>query len=226
MVKRKILYTVIKFLIDHLTDTRFHGLEHVPGEGGLLVTTNHISRIDIPVLFMTPNRPDITALVTDKYKRYPFFWLIVVMANGIWLDRTKADFSAFRAAIDFLRKGGALGISPEGTRSDSGVLIEGKSGTVLLASRTGVSVSPVGLVGTNQAMRSLLRFRKPRIDAYFGPAYKIPPIPKENREEFLQHWTDEIMARIAVVLPEEQRGFYREHPRVLELLREQNQEKA
>ncbi len=221
MGKRKFLYTVIKFLIDHLTHTEFHGLEHVPNEGGILVTTNHISRLDIPVLFMTPNRPDITALVTDKYKRYPFFWLIVTFANGIWLDRTKADFSAFRAAIDFLKQGGALGISPEGTRSETGELIEGKSGTVLLASRTGVPVVPVGLVDTNKAIPSLLHFHKGHIDVNYGPAFIVPPIPRENRDEFMQHWTEEIMARIAVLLPEEQRGVYREHPRVLELLREE-----
>ena len=221
MGKREVLYTVIKFLIDHLTETEFHGVQYVPDEGGVLITTNHISRIDIPVLFMTPNRPDVTALVADKYKRYPFFWLIVVMADGIWLDRTKADFAALRQAIDFLRKGGALGISPEGTRSELGKLIEGKSGTVLLATRAGVPVVPVGLSGTDKTMSTLFRLRKPHIDVNFGPAYHIPPIPRENREEFLQHWTEEIMARIAVLLPEEQRGFYRDHPRVQELLRGQ-----
>ncbi len=218
MGKREILYSGIKFLIDNLTDTQFHGVEHVPDQGGLLIATNHISRIDIPVLFMTPNRPDVTALVADKYKTHLFFWIIITMADGIWLDRSKADFSAFRAAIDFLKKGGALGISPEGTRSESGKLIEGKSGTVLLASRTGVPVVPVGLVNTDKALPSLLHFRKQHIDANFGPAIHIPPIPREDREAFMQHWTEEIMARIAVLVPEEQRGFYRDHPRVRELL--------
>ena len=42
--------------------------------------------------------------------------------------------------------------------------------------------------------------------------------PRENRDEFLQQQTDEIMAQIAVLLPEKYRGVYEKHPRVAELL--------
>lgn len=221
MGKRQVLQSIIKFLFDHLTHTEFSGLEYLPETGGVLIATNHISRIDIPALFLTPNRSDITALVADKYKRYPFFWVIISVAEGIWLDRSKADFTAFRTAIDFLKQGGALGISPEGTRSESGQLIEGKSGTVLLATRANVPIVPVGLSGTDRAIPSLLRLRKAHVRINFGPAFRLPPIPRENREAAMQQYTDEVMARIAVLLPEEQRGFYRDHPRVQELLREQ-----
>jgi len=43
-------------------------------------------------------------------------------------------------------------------------------------------------------------------------------VPRENREAELQKQTDEVMCRIAVLLPEEMRGVYANHPRTLELL--------
>jgi 1-acyl-sn-glycerol-3-phosphate acyltransferase len=33
----------------------------------------------------------------------------------------------------------------------------------------------------------------------------------------MQRWTDEVMCRMAVLLPEEYRGVYRDNPRVKEL---------
>jgi 1-acyl-sn-glycerol-3-phosphate acyltransferase len=36
----------------------------------------------------------------------------------------------------------------------------------------------------------------------------------------MQKFTDEVMCRIAVLLPEERRGFYADHPRLKELLAE------
>ena len=133
LMKRSKLQNLIRFLMKNLTRTEFFGLEHLPREGGFLVATNHISRLDITALFVNPVRPDITALVADKYLKYPFFRWFTVAAGGIWLDRSKADFSAFGQALAVLNQGRALGIAPEGTRSTTGKLLEGKPGTILLA---------------------------------------------------------------------------------------------
>jgi len=55
-MKAKGLRDIIIWLIDHLTDTQVNGAENIPTEGGLLICTNHMSRLDIPVLFTNPKR--------------------------------------------------------------------------------------------------------------------------------------------------------------------------
>ena len=60
------LRSIINWLMKHLTRTTFIGVENIPTEGGILIACNHMSRMDIPVLFLTPNRPEMTALVTTK----------------------------------------------------------------------------------------------------------------------------------------------------------------
>jgi 1-acyl-sn-glycerol-3-phosphate acyltransferase len=217
MGKRKFLLNIIHFLLKTITHTTYEGLEHVPPSGGVLIATNHLSRLDIPVLFDIPARPEITCVITTKYKKNILIAPLVWWGEGIWIDRDIADFTAIRTAFDVLKKGNALGISPEGTRSTTNGLLPGKSGIIFLALRSGVPIVPVGITGTVTGVHELVRFRKPKMKATFGPAFTIPEIGRENRESEMQRWTDEVMCRIAVLLPEVHRGVYRDHPRVKEL---------
>lgn len=215
------LRRIICWLLNRLTDTQFLGTENIPLTGGLLIATNHMSRMDIPVLFLTPNRPDMTALVTTKYLKYPLIRWFIVTAQGIWLDRDTADFGAFRSAVEALKEGKAVGIAPEGTRSITAELLEGKPGTALLALRAGVPILPVAISGTEDSVEKMLHFKKPHIIAQFGKLIPVPQIDRNNREGQLQHLTDEIMCQIAAMLDEKYRGFYANHPRLMEILSEQ-----
>lgn len=220
-MEREKLQRILYFLFDKITETRFYGLENLPKSGGVILATNHMSRMDIPLLFTNPIRPEITALVADKYATFPGLSWIINTAGAIYLDRDRADFSAFRDAVNLIKSGTAMGIAPEGTRSKNGQMIEGKPGMILLAMRSGVPIIPVGLAGTETAFRRLFTFRKPRMTARFGKPYQIPNIDRNNREQQLQEVTTEIMCRIAALLPEKYWGYYKKHPRLEELLKEQ-----
>lgn len=220
-MKREKLQQILYFVFEKITKTRFYGLENVPPTGGLIVATNHMSRIDIPLLFTTPVRPEITALVANKYATFPGMNWILNTAGAIYLDREQADFTAFRNAVNLIKSGVAMGIAPEGTRSKTGELQEGKPGLILLAMRSGVPIVPVGLSGTDTAFKRLFTFRKPRMTARYGKPYHIPEIDRNNREQQLQEVTTEIMCRIAALLPARYWGFYQNHPRLLELVTEQ-----
>jgi len=216
-MKRETLQNFVHFVLKNFSHTQYLGLENVPTSGGVILATNHLSRLDIPILFDIPTRRDITALVADKYKTYPFFRWFCLTAGGIWLDRDKADFAAFRQAAEALAQGRSLGIAPEGTRSD-GELLEGKAGTVLLALKAGVPVIPVAIYGSEQAVADWKHFRKPRMTCSFGKPLNFAPLDRENRDAGLAAYTTEMMCQIAVMLPEKYRGFYARHPRLLELL--------
>ena len=216
-MKRETLQKIVIWGINTLTDSKFVGLENIPASGGVILATNHLSRIDIPLLFTLPVRPDITALVTDKYQNYAFFKWFTITAGGIWIDRTKADFTAFRLAAEVIAQGRALGIAPEGTRSD-GELLEGKSGTVLLALKTGVPIIPVGISGTETCNTEWKHLRRPHIVTHIGKPLVFAPLERENREAQLAQYTTEIMCQIAALLPEKYHGFYRGHPRLQQIL--------
>ena len=167
-----------------------------------------MSRLDVPLLFLNPTRPDITALVTTKYKENWFVRLFTDIAEGIWIDRDIADFTAIRKASEVLAKGWVLGIAPEGTRSKTGKMQEGKPGTIMLALKSGAPVVPVALTGTEDALKQLLNFRRPHITATFGEAFTLPEFAPHHRSEELHRWTGILMRKIAAMLPEKYRGVY------------------
>jgi 1-acyl-sn-glycerol-3-phosphate acyltransferase len=222
LMKRTTLQALIKFLMRILTRTEYLGLENIPATGPVIIATNHMSRLDIPVLFNNPARPDINALVTTKYKKHWIIRWIIDAGEGIWLDRDTADFSAFRQASDLLKQGKCLAISPEGTRSHTDGLQEGKQGTILLALRCNVPIVPVGITGTKGGLKKVLMLGRPKLTATFGPAFMLEPVDRENREENMQRYTEEMMCRIAAVLPESYRGVYKDHQRLKELLAQPN----
>lgn len=218
IISRTNLKRFAAWVFNSLTVIQVEGLENIPPTGGCILATNHLSRIDTPFIFILVDRPDLSALVADKYKLNPLFALFVQVSDSIWINREIADFQAIRAGLARIRAGGLLGIAPEGTRSRIGELIEAKSGVALLAEKANVPVLPVALYGTEFAMQKIRAFQKPTISAKFGPAFTLPPVDRNNRDEGLARNTEEIMCRIAAMLPEGYRGFYRDHPRLKELL--------
>jgi 1-acyl-sn-glycerol-3-phosphate acyltransferase len=158
-MRRKVIRAMVRFLFWLLSQVEVVGYENFPATGGCLVVTNHMSRIDPALLFAIGSREDMTALVTDKYQRYPFFRWLIEGVGGIWINRESADFRALRAACEFLQAGGVLGIAPEGTRSRTGQLLPAKTGAAYLADRAGVPILPVAITGSEKVWRELAHRR-------------------------------------------------------------------
>ena len=218
-MKKTTLRSIVTFLIKVLTRTEFLGLETVPVSGALIIATNHMHYMDIPLLFVNPVRADLTALITTKYQNHWFIRWFCQTAGGIWINRDIADFAAMQAASKVLKEGSALGISPEGTRSHTAQLLPGKPGTVLLALKMGVPIVPVAITGTEKAFRRIFTLRRPHITVRFGPPFTLLPVGPEKREQMYQQYTDEIMCRIAALMPEKYWGYYRNHLQLKELIK-------
>lgn len=209
-MKKKTLQSIVRFLLRTLTDTEYIGLENIPQNGGVIFAINHLSYVDTPLLLVNPIRPDITALVTTKYQGKAFTGWFVRTAEGIWINRDIADFSAIQDASKALKKGLALGIAPEGTRSKSGELQEAKPGTIMIAVKTGVPVVPVAITGSENAFHEIFRFRRPKLTVKFGEPFVVPPLMPGSRSKGLQEWTHQLMLKIAALLPPAYRGVYAE----------------
>ena len=217
-MQRKLLRSIVRFLFKYFSRLQVIGLENLPAEGSYILAVNHLGRLDAPLVFSLIERERVTALVADKYLNRPFFRWIVNQVNGIWINREEADIQALKAARDYLKSGGVLGIAPEGTRSPTGCLQEAKTGVAYLADKADVLVIPVGVSGTQKAIAELVHFRRPAIRVVFGKPVKLPHIQRSNRAEDLQRNSDEIMCQIALLLPADYRGVYKDHPRLRELL--------
>lgn len=218
----KPLLSLVKVLLHTLTKFQVLNGERIPQKDGLLMTTNHVSRLDTPFLLAMTKRTDLVALVADKYKKKPFFkWILERISTIIWVDRENTDFSALHEVLNCLRKGDVVGIAPEGARSHGAVgLLEGKPGAAMMAAQASVPILPVSITGTEKIYSNWMKLRRPPVTIRVGVPYTLPKMDKDDRQAWSARYTDEIMCRIAVLLPPEYRGFYADHPRLQELLSE------
>lgn len=213
-----IFCAVLGFIFFLFTRVTVLGRKNMPAQGGFIAAANHLSIVEVPLVYCNIKRNDVTGLVAKKHRKNRFFRWVVDALEGIWLNREEIDRGALRAARDHLVNGGVLGIAPEGTRSETGALLPAKTGVAYIADQARVPIVPVAVTGTWQITREILSLRRPKITVQFGEPFLLPAIERSEREEGLQRNTDEIMCRIAVLLPEEYRGVYADHPRLQELL--------
>lgn len=217
---RNFLRWLIRSLLHLIARVDVRGYEKLPTEESYVLATNHIGILDAILPFVALNRWDIYIPVAEKWEKNRFLNWLGNYFNFVFIDRFNPDIKAMRKLIRLMEDGNALGISPEGTRSRVGSLIEAKPGVTYLATKLNRPIVPVAITGTEDKalLGNLKRLRKSRITVTAGPYFTLPPIPRENRDEALKQSTDEIMCRIAALLPEKYRGVYAEHPRTKELL--------
>ncbi len=220
---RNILRWLLRLIIHIIADVQVRGYEYVPKEGNFVIATNHLGIVDAAMAFYALDRWDLFIPVAEKWELNPFLRWLGKYFNFIFIDRFNPDIKALRKIMKLMEEGNKLVIAPEGTRSRVGSLIEGKPGVSYLASRLGQPIIPVALAGTEDKVvfGNLKRLRRSHITVTAGPAFTLPPLPKENRDAALKQYTDEIMCRIAALLPNKYHGVYANHPRLKELLAQQ-----
>jgi 1-acyl-sn-glycerol-3-phosphate acyltransferase len=201
-----------------LTRREIAGLDNLPESGPYIMAINHLSYFDLPFVFGLVGGENVTGWAAEKYAHHPFFGPILRMGGGIFIDRGEVDRGALSAAEVWLNQGKIFGMAPEGTRSKDHQLQRGKTGVAYLSHSTGAAIIPIGIHGTEDTMRCWLRLRRPTFHMRVGEPFTLPPLDPDNRTASLRRNTDEIMCRIAVLLPPEYRGVYAEHPRLRELL--------
>lgn len=192
------------------------GLHNFPASGAYLVATNHLSVYDAPVVFIhAPAR--VRMFGADKWRSTPILGQFIEAVGVIWVNRGSADLEAIKAALGVLKSGGRLGVAPEGMRSLSGTLMEGKPGLAYMADRARVPIVPMAIWGTEKVASSWKRLRRPRVRCVVGEPFLLPSDGRAKGGR-LDELTDLIMCRIAILLPPEYRGVYADHPLLREML--------
>lgn len=190
--------------------------------GGFIIVANHVGRLEAFLVILLAERDDVVLILAEKYKKYAFWRYVARKVDGIWVNRFDADFAALRVVLKRLQNGEILAVAPEGTRSPTESLLPGKPGAAYLAAKSGLPVIPIGIVGTEDRVVKyrLERFKRLDITIRIGEPFRLSPLPKVDRDEWLQAQTDDIMCRIAALLPPDHRGVYANHPRLHQLLQE------
>ena len=197
----------VGFLLRTLARLRIEGREEIPRHGPVILATNHIHWLDAPlVAAIFPYR--VYVFAGEKWEKHwllgPFFRSLA----AIFVRRGEVDRRALRQALDVLEGGGVLGMAPEGTRSKTGGLQPARTGAAYLAYRAGVPILPVACTGQEKVFPALRRLRRATVRVSIGAPFYPPPVEGKATSAQVQAFTDEIMYRLAAMLPPEYRGVY------------------
>jgi 1-acyl-sn-glycerol-3-phosphate acyltransferase len=184
-------YAIAKGILFPLFSTlwrmKIYGRENVPMGGPLIVACNHVSYADPPVLGTASPR-QISYMAKQELFSIPILGPMITSFGAYPVDRKGSASAAIKRSVEVLRKGGAIGIFPEGTRNLDGAA-EVRQGVALLASLGHAPVVPACVIGTNRIKRLH------QIKVVFGEPMRLPEGRKATREEMAK-FTDEVMSAI------------------------------
>ena len=191
-----------------LFDMHVRGLEHVPPDGSLILASNHVSNFD-PILLGTYVPRTTTFVAKQELYRVAPMALLWHLWGAVLVRRDGLDMRPLRQLLRILAEGGTVGMFPEGTRSRGRGLRRPLPGVAYLAVKSGVPILPVAVWGadTLDLKRRMVRGR-PRVDVRVGPML-VPELPTGRvTREVLDQVGEDVMRRIAALLPERLRGVY------------------
>lgn len=183
------------------------GLERVPRKGPLIIAISHSSFLD-PLLAGAFLPRDVTPMAKIEAFSIPVVGLIVRLYGAFPVRRGEVDLAAFKTALQILQSGSAMVIAPEGHRSENGALQQGREGAIMLSLRSGAPILPVAVWGGKPLWKNLARLRRTPMWFYVGePVIPVATGAKPTRER-MSDMSDELMIRIAEMMPLEMRGYY------------------
>lgn len=197
------------------------GWQNMP-KRNFILAANHQSHLDhIATGFLCAPKRYHYLGQTDRYRGFDRFLLHILyfIAGVIRVNRKKEESrkKAAELAIGALKKGATLVIYPEGTRSRTGEIQEGKLGITKIFLKTGVPILPVGIKGTFELMPpgkgfpEIKRIVKINIgkplffEKELITAKKIKEEAKEEAIEYqkiLKKITDKVMGEISLLVKE------------------------
>ncbi len=213
-------YAFMRWLMRALTRTfliglfKVSGLENVPRTGPVIICPNHSATLDPPMVPAFVPRGDTWSMAKSEYfDKGGFVEWIFRRYHAFPVVRHSADRTARRTAFDILKSGQALVIYPEGTRVESGVLAEPEPGAGFIAQRAACPVVPVGLTGTRECLPKGAHWpRRTRVSITFGKPFRVLSKRLDGARVTREAAAEAIMVELAELLPEHQRGAFRDLP--------------
>jgi 1-acyl-sn-glycerol-3-phosphate acyltransferase len=183
-------------------------LINVPDHGPLIIVCNHINFIEVPLVFTHLQPRKVTAFAKAETWDNPLMGYLFSLWGAIPIQRGEADTAAFRTGLDALNEGKILTITPEGTRSEDGRMGQGLPGIVVLAHRSNIPILPLVFYGSEKLRDNIQHLKRTEFHIRVGKLFRLRFEDSKVNREIRRKMVDEIMYQLAILLPEEYRGYY------------------
>lgn len=160
------------------------GRENVPKNEPVLYIANHRSYFDVPVAYTSI--PTLTGFMAKKeIGRIPFLRTWMRFLQCLFLDRDdiKQGLKTVLQAIEQVKAGYSMFISPEGTRNQGKEMLPFKEGSFKIAEKTGCAIIPVAISNTDEVFENHVPWiRSAHVVIEYGQPIYIKDLPKEQQK--------------------------------------------
>lgn len=195
-------------------------LKGVMQEGPAIIISNHTSNFEGPLLYVFMQPRPLMALAKKELWDNRVTRYAMKMWESIAVDRENMSRQTLEECFNALDAKNILAIAPEGTRSSDGKLQQGKGGVAFIAHKKDVPLIPIATLGFENFSKNIKRLKRTPIKIAVGAPFEIKQkggrLDAQKREDLI----DEIMLRLALLMPPEQRGYYADKEGVFELTTE------
>ena len=211
-LSRSLLVALFRGVTSSIFRIHDEALARVPARGPLIIVGNHVQLLEIPLLYARLQPRRMHGLVLAERWKNPLLAWILNTVETIPLERGGINFSSINNAVDVLKAGEILAIMPEGTRSRNGCLQAGHPGVVLLALKSKAPILPLVSFGGEKVRDNLKKFRRTDFFINVGEPFTLNYEGNQANSQQRAQMLDEIMYRMAALLPPEYRGVYANLP--------------
>ena len=204
----KIVAWIVKIGTGLLCRIDAPNIHTIPRRGPLIVISNHTGQLEVAVYFAQLQPRPITGWAKMEAWDNVFLNWLFSLWGVIPVRRGEGDTSALRKALKALQDGYIFGLAPEGTRNKTGKLNRAQPGVVMLASHSGVPILPVAHWGGEDFLRNLARFKRTDFHIRVGNPFRLKLEGVKVTREVRQQIADEMMIRIAELMPPTYHGTY------------------
>lgn len=208
MINQRALNWFLRRVFQTVCQIDVETFKKVPRRGPYILVGNHINFLETPVVMSHVDNPAFTGMAKKESWNNPLFHFLFNQWGIIPIDRNSIDREAFRLSVQGLNQGKIVAISPEGTRSITGRLLPGKPGVVALAVRSQAPLLPVAFYGYENFWDNIKHLRRTHFHLAVGKPFRLKMNCDHLSKDERQAVTDEIMYKIAELLPAKYRGHY------------------
>ena len=211
---------IVFFLSLFVCKIKVNGRKNIPQDSPFVLASNHFGYFD-PFVLVHAIRKPIDFIMQKELGIEPHFLFAPMIYGAILTDRNKVAPSTIKEAIKSIKNEKILGIFPEGGITST-ILTKAKPGAVFIASRANAKILPVSVSGGDNIWDDFLKGVRSRITVNIGKPFGPFELKGSKDEKVLklEKYSQELMCRIAALLPDDRHGDYANNKIILKYRKE------